>query len=369
MNMKSWASQVSLVGSVAAVLVGLALVASCSSERKTGYKMTGSVVDAKDGDSVFLELMEGRDLRKVASAVIADGMFSMQGEIDTTSVYFISCATEGSAFSTPIFLDGAEIKVRLEDVNEHVTGTPANEAYDEVRTRVNEARRKMLALEADSTLTDEQKDEMFDPLDVEYTAAFKDGMKKNITNIVGIFLFKQRFWENSLSENLDLIARIPAHFHQDLEIQGIKGILEKQKQTDATQPYTDLELQTPEGKTVRLSDYVGKGKPVLVDFWASWCGPCRQSMPELVALYAKYKGKFEIVGISLDEDKDAWVGAMAKLGITWPQMSDLKGWKSIAAKEYGVNAIPHTVLIDKEGVIVARELEGENLEENLINLF
>ena len=124
--------------------------------------------------------------------------------------------------------------------------------------------------------------------------------------------------------------------------------------------------QTPEGKTVKLSDYVGKGKVVLVDFWASWCGPCRREMPNLVEAYAKYKNKnFEIVGVSLDQSADAWKEAIKKLNITWPQMSDLKYWNCEGAQLYAVSSIPHTVLIDGEGTILARGLHGDELQEKI----
>ena len=118
-----------------------------------------------------------------------------------------------------------------------------------------------------------------------------------------------------------------------------------------------------------MSDYAGKGKVVLVDFWASWCGPCRQEMPNVVKVYNQYKDKgFEIVGVSLDQTEEAWKKGIADLGITWPQMSDLKYWQCEAAAIYGVNAIPHTVLIDKDGTIIERNLRGEKLYERIAEL-
>lgn len=138
------------------------------------------------------------------------------------------------------------------------------------------------------------------------------------------------------------------------------------KATAVGQKFTDFEMQTPEGKTVKLSDYVGKGKVVLVDFWASWCGPCRREMPNLVEAYAKYKNKnFEIVGVSLDQSADAWKEAIKKLNITWPQISDLKYWNCEGAQLYAVSSIPHTVLIDGEGTILARGLHGDELQEKI----
>jgi peroxiredoxin len=133
--------------------------------------------------------------------------------------------------------------------------------------------------------------------------------------------------------------------------------------------FLDIEMPNPDGKTVKLSDYAGKGKLVLLDFWASWCPPCRRSMPGLRKLYAQYKNKgFEIVGISLDRNVADWKKGIADLQITWPQMSDVKFWKSAGAALYGVNSIPHTVLIGKDGTIVANNLEGDELASRVAEL-
>lgn len=138
------------------------------------------------------------------------------------------------------------------------------------------------------------------------------------------------------------------------------------KITAVGQKFTDFTMQTPDGKEIKLSDYVGKGKVVLVDFWASWCGPCRREMPNLVEIYKKYKSQgFEIVGVSLDRDAEAWKKGIEQLHITWPQMSDLKYWDCEGARLYAVSSIPHTVLIDGEGTILARGLHGEELQEKI----
>lgn len=133
--------------------------------------------------------------------------------------------------------------------------------------------------------------------------------------------------------------------------------------------YTELTMKDLDDKDVRLSQYVGKGY-LLVDFWASWCGPCRAEMPTVVKAYETYKGKgFNVVGVSFDSKADAWKKAVQDLHMAWPQMSDLKGWKCAAADAYGVNAIPSNVLLDKAGKIVAVDLRGEALLNKLAELY
>jgi thiol-disulfide isomerase/thioredoxin len=124
----------------------------------------------------------------------------------------------------------------------------------------------------------------------------------------------------------------------------------------------------PEGKERSLRDL--RGKVVLIDFWASWCGPCRRENPHVVELYKKYKDKgFEILGVSLDTDRARWVDAIAKDGLTWPQVSDLRGWSSAPGQLYGVSSIPFTVLLDKDGKVIAKQLRGALLTQKLEEIF
>ena len=130
----------------------------------------------------------------------------------------------------------------------------------------------------------------------------------------------------------------------------------------------DIAMKTPEGELMKLSEL--KGKVVLIDFWASWCGPCRKENPNVVRVYDKYRESgFEILGVSLDKTKDKWEAAIKKDGLTWHHVSDLKGWKNEAAQTYGVRSIPHTVLVDREGKIIVRNLRGAALERKLAEIF
>lgn len=148
-------------------------------------------------------------------------------------------------------------------------------------------------------------------------------------------------------------------YHQQVEV-------ERKTAIGALAP--EIALTDPDGKIRKLSSL--KGKVVLIDFWASWCGPCRKENPHVVAMYNKYHEKgFEIYSVSLDKERSSWLAAITKDNLSWPDhVSDLKYWKSAGAAAYGVTSIPFTVLVDKKGRIVAKKLRGEELENKVKEL-
>lgn len=149
-----------------------------------------------------------------------------------------------------------------------------------------------------------------------------------------------------------------------LALFGALNTTNAQSKTDIGATAPDFKMKTPEGKYVSLSSL--RGKFVLIDFWAAWCGPCRQENPNLVAAYRKFKDKnFTILGVSLDRSKDSWLKAIKEDGLMWTQVSDLKFWYNDAARLYDVNSIPNNFLLNPDGKIVAKNLRGEQLEQAL----
>jgi len=147
----------------------------------------------------------------------------------------------------------------------------------------------------------------------------------------------------------------------------VKGTLDAAKKTAVGQAAPEFAQADVKGKSVALSSF--KGQYVLIDFWASWCGPCREENPAVLKAWQRYHSKgFAILGVSLDEQKDKWLEAIKKDGLNWTQVSDLKGWKNSAALLYGVSGIPMNFLLDKNGKIIAKGLRGEDLENKLAEL-
>lgn len=193
--------------------------------------------------------------------------------------------------------------------------------------------------------------------------------QSNIKNDIGESIALSSYRILSPEQMLELMAQTNVRFRDSNTGQSVINYFQNENIKNGKGEYKDITLKSPAGKDIALSDFVGKSKVVLIDFWASWCGPCIKEMPNIVKAYEKYKDKgLEIVGISLDENAESWTGAIKRLNITWPQMSDLGGWKSSAAVLYGIDTIPFALLVDKDGKVLASYLYGESLMNKLSEL-
>ncbi|WP_200977295.1 TlpA disulfide reductase family protein [Echinicola sp. 20G] len=173
---------------------------------------------------------------------------------------------------------------------------------------------------------------------------------------------------NDFSYIDSLVTELDKKYPENKMIVGLKQQLDEMRALSIGQPAPEISLPNPEGDVVSLSDF--KGKYVLIDFWAAWCKPCREENPNVVRLYNEYKDKgFEVLGVSLDRSKDAWVKAIEDDNLTWTHISDLKYFNSEAAATYKINAIPATYMVDPEGKIIAKDLRGPSLENKLKEIF
>ena len=339
-------------------------------ENKSGNKN----LDVK---TVYLFSIE--DKMAIDSAQCVNGVYTMEGNTELPKLASVCGTANGYNVIAAFVLDNEPIQVTV-DKGIQVTGSEVNARMLAINKGIEEAGRKMHGLQMEAkAIADKNNGQLpqnvADSLDAEWVAVgerqmqiLKDGITNNKDNLIpAYFIFNYMevlgvdFMDNFLKDY---------KYKNDPLLASVFKMLEGEKRKAEGALFTDFELPDMDGKMHKLSDYAGKGNYVLVDFWASWCGPCRQEMPNVQAVYDRFHRKgFEIVGVSLDNNKKAWTDAVAKMQMTWPQLSDLKAWKSSAAQLYYVKGIPATLLIGPDGKIVASNLRGEALIKKIEELY
>jgi len=215
---------------------------------------------------------------------------------------------------------------------------------------------------------EKELDALFENTKTVYTYFYKN----NINTAFGQNIFIESRWTRRLNENqLESVvgAVTDEAFKETDAFKNANDRLFRMKNTRPGNPYTNIVAKDPKGNMVELANYAGKGKYVLLNFWASWCPDCRKEIPALVKLYTAYQDKnFEIVSYSLDRTQDEWFKGIENLNITWPQLSDCDYWNSQGAKLYAVQFIPLFILINPEGKIIERGLDIDDLKEKLAKL-
>ena len=332
------------------------------------FVITGNITGLADGEVKITTTQE--DHRVIASGISTNGIFNVEGSLTEPGLYFIVLSNEQPQYifleNKPITINGAKADIK----NIKIEGSSAHKDFIEFNKTFNPIIGELNALAAQ--MQKETNEKKAEKLNKEY-----DSVVKVVSREVGKFveakkssyvspfllwvtaqvnndpiLMESRF--NMLDENIrnSQIGKSLSEFIAFHKV-GAVG-------TDAL----DFTQNDVEGKPVTLSSF--KGKYVLVDFWASWCRPCRMENPNIVKAYTKFKDKnFTILGVSLDQQKDAWVKAINADKLTWNHVSDLQYWNNAVAQMYHIQSIPGNFLIDPNGKIIAKDLHGAALESML----
>ncbi|RHR59739.1 TlpA disulfide reductase family protein [Parabacteroides sp. AF17-28] len=314
-------------------LVALTL-ASCQ-ETPKGYVINGEVAGMPEG-KIYLKSFRNKMFFDVDTAEVKDGKFTFKGEVDQPLLFGL--ATENMDYPVQLFVENTTMDVKIGDDGETITvqNSPVNTVFQENADKVFE-----------------------DGYDIDSLIA-----KYPDSPAAAFYLYRYFTYQLPLDDLKATRARISLALGDCPYVKDLDGIIKQLENVQIGKTAPEFSLPDTAGVSVSLSDF--RGKYVLLDFWASWCPPCRRENPNVVKAFNEYKDKnFTIIGISLDKDKSKWLKAIADDNLTWTHLSDLKYWDSEIPALYGVRGIPANVLLDPDGVIIAKNITGEDLHQKL----
>jgi len=351
----------------------VAVLCACS-KAPTGYTITGTVDGAADGDTVFLfaQVREYYGTYPVDSTYVKSGKFTFTGDIEGADFRLLSVMRNGERFANAtMVIEPGEITVNMhagDETKSEVKGGKNHQLYREFVEHVDAINAKAQPLwqqMQDSTLTAERAEQIKKQLEAsanEYNAYTKKFIIDHIPSGVSDMLLGYYSSDMDDADVEEIVAAMEKGGSTLPFFKAVKAERAELAKTGVGAKFTDFSMDGIDGEKLRVADIVAKNELTLIDFWASWCGPCMAEMPNVKAAYDQYHAKgFEVVGVSLDDDDSAWRAAVKQLKLTWPQLCDHKGWNNEAAQIYHVKAIPTNVLIGKDGIIVAKDLRGDEL--------
>ncbi|MDP4184892.1 MAG: TlpA disulfide reductase family protein [Bacteroidota bacterium] len=360
------------------ILITFAVFVAFACSKKSqegGFVISGTLSGITDG-KVILQPLEPDLNAKADTAIITKGTFEFRGKLAEPDVYVLS--VDGRESKLMFFLENSKITIKGSAdslAKAEVKGSASNNDQKLFRSMVDSLQ-KVYSVESIvkeyNMSNDARKVEIravFNKFQNKADSLQKTFIKRHPKSYFSAYALRNISYSLTTVQLDEMIKGFDASLQNYKYIRILKERIKKLKAVEIGKIAPDFTLNDKDGNPVKLSEQYAKSQYLLVDFWASWCGPCRAENPAVVAAFNKFNSRgFNIVGVSLDENRDMWIQAIEKDGLTWTHVSDLKGWKSSIAQLYAVTAIPSNFLVDKTGTIIAINLRGEELNQKLQEL-